>query len=1345
MTQCVNNSLSNQNFTADGAVLALGQASFGTGSSNRLVNHYRVRRIGLGHIVVILVGLNSMDVQGLCSVELNFALGIIVPQNGAICGLFFVHQGRAGDIQLGAMANFHTAELVAGQVDGAGHGDRTAVDLNTGTGTGDLAVNQLCAFGIIELDAELAAVPAGLGLIGAGYRQILDGCGSSHQNAGFHSGLSGLSGNAGNGLAIAIESDGLVDVQLAGDAYILQQLHGFAVLGRIDGFGQREVIFFSNGSGSLAGIHFTADGALAVFILVVSDRNNSLGNQNFVTDRAVFAFGQAGCGAGGSNCCVNDLGVTQCIDLLGLIVVAVCAVTALLTFLGTGGFLSYDPFAEAVTDCRSLSLGNQYCITDRAVLAFGQTGCGTGSSNCLVNHFRVTGSRNNSLSNQNFAADGAVLAFGQASCGTGSSNCLVNHFRVTGSRNNSLSNQNFAADGAVLAFGQTGCGTGSSNCRINHFRVTLGFAFRGAAKGAGLGGGAGCVCPVMDTFAGPCAIIIFIGFRGTCCLGISTVRVFQLRRGYRNLGIACTLYQLIGNGCSTGIDLDRTISNTADIRTAGCGIQIARAGIQGACYLNGDIRKVCRGSGIGLARCIFDGDELLVRGAAEVAPIVAVVNIDADAICQLQGCAFVNDYLGARKHRKILSEGYGATLDIDGNVAVQGQFVVAGADAGKTNLQLDSGNGNIAVYIDHQTVGSAVIPLDKVSAGQAEHTAALSKEIHGGGEVHFGHIQAGISRLLGAGMQRQGHFDVLDVILGNGEYAIFHIGTLGAAAEIRKLEVFIDIGAAVCGNGAITGDEAPGIQAAAIVHGDGRAGFHPHKADISRGCATFGPTTLSNKELCGQAHAAIDDQIGAVLHGQSAVSLRCAIGRILCAVIPRFAGVQGISIVKGNQQGDAAGNGVVASFQHAVGCQHNRAALGHCVIQIVEQEAAGIKPCRTCCVCKNSLYGGICSNLKRVSCFFGDNGMVICLDPAQELAAVLRGGNQSCASIKGNVHGCVIGNRFSAHGDRAEALVIDEGHLGGFHRLLELEVGHLQLVLRAVFGGGNNDLETPSICQLLGKAAGTGIGSAINGQAIHIGSLPVKGKDTITAGIIGDGNGGCSGRCANPKEAFASLCRHRQSAAAEGFRACTAHIGSNAGHHGVAAIIGFGLVCLHNGHQTGVGFHRYDLRFGEGGSFAFADILAGPPDFFYQLRDGLVLGAVDCIQHLRVRGCSGEAADVQNSLHIRDNCMDICLVGGFLRRCLRRLLGKLRHMGFVGVFLRLCSVCCECVGRNVSDDHHNSQKHRQETGFPGMIHVFSSFIKTLSSFLHVHAGFASYLRVVQKVTQVISVLLLDSR
>ena len=88
-----------------------------------------------------------------------------------------------------------------------------------------------------------------------------------------------------------------------------------------------------------------------VSVAVARCGNNLLRYDGITADRAVGAFRQAGLGAGGRNCCVNDLRVSHCGDLSRFKGVAAGTGTLFLTLFRAGGRFRLRPFAVVVAQC----------------------------------------------------------------------------------------------------------------------------------------------------------------------------------------------------------------------------------------------------------------------------------------------------------------------------------------------------------------------------------------------------------------------------------------------------------------------------------------------------------------------------------------------------------------------------------------------------------------------------------------------------------------------------------------------------------------------------------------------------------------------------------------------------------------------------------------------------------------------------------------------------------------------------------------------------------------------------------------------------------------------------------
>ena len=120
------------------------------------------------------------------------------------------------------------------------------------------------------------------------------------------------------------------------------------------------------------------------------------------------------------------------------------------------------------------SLCSQNLITDRAVLALGQTSVGAVGSNSSVGDLGMTLSGDSLLSNQNGITAAAVLALGQAGGGTGSGDGLVDDFNVTQSVNSGLLLGDHVTDSTLCALSQAGSGTGRSNSSQGLLSMALG-------------------------------------------------------------------------------------------------------------------------------------------------------------------------------------------------------------------------------------------------------------------------------------------------------------------------------------------------------------------------------------------------------------------------------------------------------------------------------------------------------------------------------------------------------------------------------------------------------------------------------------------------------------------------------------------------------------------------------------------------------------------------------------------------------------------------------------------------------------------------------------------------------
>ena len=103
-----------------------------------------------------------------------------------------------------------------------------------------------------------------------------------------------------------------------------------------------------------------------------------------VTDRAMRAFGQAGCSTGGFHRRIGDRCVAEGINALRIAVRTAGAGEGFHTGSSTGGFGCDNTAVIAVTQSGNCSLCGKDGVTDRAVRAFRQTGGGTCGGNCRI-------------------------------------------------------------------------------------------------------------------------------------------------------------------------------------------------------------------------------------------------------------------------------------------------------------------------------------------------------------------------------------------------------------------------------------------------------------------------------------------------------------------------------------------------------------------------------------------------------------------------------------------------------------------------------------------------------------------------------------------------------------------------------------------------------------------------------------------------------------------------------------------------------------------------------------------------------------------------------------------------
>ena len=258
------------------------------------------------------------------------------------------------------------------------------------------------------------------------------------------------------------------------------------------------------------------------------------------------------------------------------------------TRFGAGRRLAHNGLLS-VAGRRDLSLRNDDCVADGAVLALSLAGCGASSFNSIINDFgmtrsgdflnsgdrcvanrafdarRMTGFRAGGrlFSNINERMTGCIKHFGLGfaanstsvsldtgiAAGRGSRNYALVP-AVTLRRNLFLCNKNLVADGAVFTLSLAGCGAGWLDCRVGDLGVSLGgnsragACFLAAIRTVGVAGvawlGAGCFLGITKFCVLMCArraapyafdIVDNIASLGSLRLGVGAVGVVQLSGG----------------------------------------------------------------------------------------------------------------------------------------------------------------------------------------------------------------------------------------------------------------------------------------------------------------------------------------------------------------------------------------------------------------------------------------------------------------------------------------------------------------------------------------------------------------------------------------------------------------------------------------------------------------------------------------------------------------------------------------------------------------------------------------------------------------------------------------------
>ena len=209
-------------------------------------------------------------------------------------------------------------------------------------------------------------------------------------------------------------------------------------------------------------------------------------------------------------------------------------------------------------------------------------------------------------------------------------------------------------------------------------------------------------------------------------------------------------------------------------------------------------------------------------------------------------------------------------------------------------------------------------------------------------ERHTGHIDSSIGVFHCTVVECQRNFNILHVVLRQGEHAIFHICTLRTAAEVHHLEILINSSAVICGHAARTGDITVGVQRAAFIDGNTAVAFHFDKADGPTGRTAHHLTSVSAIMLGGKAHRTVQNQISAYCHCQSSKFCWDYRRTIAKTHTFRLSSIHSIGGVKGDEKGYACRNRIGTCGQRSAVHQNDcfkgrRRGIRCSSIQIVKQ------------------------------------------------------------------------------------------------------------------------------------------------------------------------------------------------------------------------------------------------------------------------------------------------------------------------------------------------------------------------------------------------------------------------
>ena len=409
-----------------------------------------------------------------------------------------------------------------------------------------------------------------------------------------------------------------------------------------------------------------------------------------------------------------------------------------------------------------------------------------------------------------------------------------------------------------------------AGCR-NAFRIRLFTCLTGEGLFTRSNTGRRC-SHLTGVIAVPFAVCIGIRSAVSCGFFVCAIGVLQLSRGDRNLNITCSLNQLMGYSLRSSLHLDLTAVGTINIGTTGSGVNIARRCINRTVDFDCCINQICLCAGIVLTRCIGNGDQDFIIRSAIIGPFIHIVKISTASAIQCAGGSFSYDDFRSRQECHILFQNNGSLFHIYCNITVDGQFKVFRVDGRCTHTHVNRSQFQISICFYHQAVCITVITFYNISGRQIEHSSACCNKCHSRRKICAGHVNSGTGILFCSRIERHGHFNILDIVLTQREYAVFHLGRLVTTTKVHELEALVDCAATLDRHFAEAVDKTICIQGAAAVNSNTASVFHLHETSRAGGRAAIRFTALRISLLSRNTHSAIDGEVCAICHRQSSIS-----------------------------------------------------------------------------------------------------------------------------------------------------------------------------------------------------------------------------------------------------------------------------------------------------------------------------------------------------------------------------------------------------------------------------------------------------------------------------------------